>query len=68
MVLGANGAVGQSVINALEGNDVIIKGVSRNGQIEGVISANADLLDAQQSMQVVEGSDIVYLCIGLSKE
>ena len=64
-VLGANGAVGQAVINALKEKGVIVKGVSRNGQIEGVITANADLLDAQQTMQVVEGSGVVYLCIGL---
>ena len=64
-ILGANGAVGRAVIKELSKRNIPVRAVSRKSSIAGLENKNADLLDAQQTLEAIAGSAVVYLCIGL---
>jgi len=68
-VLGANGVVGKTLIaELLNSNFTNITAVARsykNTSQDGVFYQKADLEDAQQTSQAVEGSDIAFVTVGL---
>ncbi len=64
-VLGASGAVGQSVLQVLKEKEIPVRAVSRSMKFEGVDSLDADLLNGDEVDKVVAGSGVVYLCVGL---
>ena len=64
-VLGASGAVGQSVLQVLKEKEIQARAVSRSMNFEGVESLSADLLNRTEVDKVVGGSTVVYLCVGL---
>jgi nucleoside-diphosphate-sugar epimerase len=67
-ILGANGIIGTELAKALSVYTNQIRLVSRNpkkvNQSDEIVSA--DLLNAQQTLDAVKGSEIVYLTAGLS--
>jgi nucleoside-diphosphate-sugar epimerase len=65
VVLGANGAMGQAVIAALQAKDLTLRAVTRSGSVEGVETRHADLRESEASKRAVEGASHVYLCVGL---
>jgi len=66
-LLGATGIIGKEIAQCLPTYTQHIRLVSRNPQKihETDELIQADLLDAQQTLKAVEGSDIVYLTVGL---
>jgi nucleoside-diphosphate-sugar epimerase len=63
-ILGANGAIGQAVIKALEAKKLVYRKVSRT-QSGGENSKVADLLHISQTKDAIAESTHVYLCAGL---
>ena len=65
-ILGANGTIATELIPVLQAHNVPIRLVSRNPrQVEGAESVAADVLDYQQVLQAVLGSEVVYLVVGI---
>jgi nucleoside-diphosphate-sugar epimerase len=66
IILGAGGAIGQSLADQLISNGESVKLVSRNARpIQGAEVFKADLTDSGQVNNAVEKSSIVYLLAGL---
>ncbi|MEL6594012.1 MAG: NAD-dependent epimerase/dehydratase family protein [Bacteroidota bacterium] len=64
-VLGASGSIAQATVDALLSRAFQVRAVSRMPALPNVQNHPADLLDPQQSMEAIAGSDYVYLCVGL---
>nr|WP_321451222.1 NAD-dependent epimerase/dehydratase family protein [uncultured Carboxylicivirga sp.] len=64
-VLGASGAVGQSVLKVLKEKEIPARAVTRTKKFDGVETVSADLLNVEEVEKVVQGSSVVYLCVGL---
>lgn len=65
-LLGANGTIATELIPVLQQNAERIRIVSRNVKpVENVEAIAADLLNEEQVKIAVDGSDIVYLLVGL---
>ncbi|MDP4151309.1 MAG: NAD-dependent epimerase/dehydratase family protein [Bacteroidota bacterium] len=67
-ILGAGGAIANGLAKELSSHDLPLRLVSRNphaGQPGGATIVKADMTDSQQALQAIQGSSIVYLCIGL---
>ncbi len=65
-ILGAGGAVANALSSELLTNKEDVRLVSRSAFKMGEAEVfKADLMDAEQCIQSVEGSDVVYLCVGL---
>lgn len=65
-VLGAGGAIAESLTRELISRHISVRLVSRHPTPEaGVSSMAADLTDPHQTLQAVTGSAVVYLCVGL---
>jgi nucleoside-diphosphate-sugar epimerase len=68
-ILGAGGAIANELLPQLMEAKEPIRIVARHPkQILGVESVAADLSDADQTMEAVKGSSIVYLLVGLEYE
>lgn len=67
-ILGAGGAIGKELAKTLPKYTKSIRLVSRNPKQvnKGDILLHADLTNANQVMNAVEGSEIVYLTVGLN--
>ncbi|PLX12230.1 MAG: NAD-dependent dehydratase, partial [Marinilabiliales bacterium] len=65
-ILGAGGSIGNALTYELLQTNEDIRLVSRSGfSIKGTNSVKADLTSYKQTLKSVEGSDIVYLLVGL---
>jgi len=65
-LLGANGTIATALVPVLQAHKEKIRLVSRTpNTVEGAESVSANLLDREQVFHAVEGSDIVYLLVGL---
>lgn len=64
-VLGASGASGMAVIRALRNRKLRIRAVARRGQVPGIETVHADLLQPKQVLDAVQDATHVYLCVGL---
>ncbi len=65
-ILGAGGSIGNALTYELLKSNLDIRLVSRSGfSIKGTNSVKADLTSYEQTLKSVEGSDIVYLLVGL---
>lgn len=64
-VLGAYGAIGQSVIHELQARQLPYRKVSKTPKGDRKYFVQADLLNEKEVDKAVMGSDYVYLCIGL---
>ena len=64
-VLGASGAVGQSVLQVLKDKEILTRAVARSQSFEGVENLSADLLNRKDVDRAVANSSVVYLCVGL---
>lgn len=66
IVLGAGGAIGNTLTDELKSKKEEIKLVSRSGtKVDGTESAKADLINSESAKNVIEDSSIVYLVAGL---
>ena len=65
IVLGASGAVGKAVIQALQAKEVNVIAVARSKKRNDIPCRTADLLIAEQALMAVQGATHVYLCVGL---
>ncbi len=65
-ILGAGGAIADSLSQELSKNNIPYKLVSRSPKaINGVQSISADLTNAAQTLEAVKGSSVVVQCAGL---
>jgi nucleoside-diphosphate-sugar epimerase len=65
-ILGGNGTIAIELIPILQSNGQKIRLVSRNSKpVSGAEIMQADVLNRDQIFQAVNGSDIVYLLVGL---
>ena len=65
-ILGANGTIGKELVPILQENKQSIRLVSRSAKpIAGAESITADLLNKEQIIKAVAGSDMVYLLAGI---
>ncbi|GAB3652728.1 SDR family oxidoreductase [Echinicola sediminis] len=64
-VLGANGAMGQAVYKELQRRQVNFRLVSRKRMRDFPESRTADLLNKEETCRAIQGSQYVYLCVGL---
>lgn len=65
-VLGAGGAIAESLTRELISRNIPVRLVSRQpAPAAGVTTMAADLTDPQQTLQAITGSSVVYLCVGL---
>ncbi|HWB92961.1 MAG TPA: NAD(P)H-binding protein, partial [Puia sp.] len=65
-ILGAGGAIAESLTRELIARDLPVRLVSRHPRPKaGVGSMAADVTDPQQTLQAITGSAVVYLCVGL---
>lgn len=65
-VLGANGATGIGIIEALKVRRLPIRAVSRSQkEQDGMEAVQADLLNPQATRDAIKGSGYVYLAVGL---
>lgn len=65
-ILGANGTIANALLPILKENNHKIRLVSRNPvAIEGAESIKADVLNYEDVISAVTGSDIVYLLVGI---
>ena len=65
-ILGANGSIANELLPILFLHNEKVRLVSRNPKpVPGAETASADASDYSQVLQAVQGSDIVYLLIGL---
>ena len=66
IILGAGGAIGNPLVNELMLNAEKIKLVSRNAKsFNGIESVKADLINKEETKNVIEDSSTVYLVVGL---
>jgi nucleoside-diphosphate-sugar epimerase len=65
-VLGATGGVGSAVVAELSKRGLPVRVVERSKSVPGFQVIKADLLDADQARNAIEGSAFVYLCVGLA--
>ncbi|MBX2873472.1 MAG: NAD-dependent epimerase/dehydratase family protein [Saprospiraceae bacterium] len=65
IVLGASGAVGKAVIQALQNRKLDVIAVARSINRDDIPCRKADLLIPKQAMAAVQGGTHVYLCVGL---
>lgn len=66
VVLGATGATGRAVVAELITQNLTVRAVSRHPQnIPGVETVQADLLNAQQTIEAIAGATYVYLCASI---
>ncbi len=66
-ILGAGGSIGNALAYELLKNGQSVRLVSRsNYSIKGADSFKADITSFDETFESVNGSDIVYLCVGLS--
>lgn len=66
-ILGATGTIAKELIPVLQANHEQIRLVSRAPKaVEGTEAIAADVLNYDQVLKVVEGSDVVYLLIGIA--
>ncbi|HKI79733.1 MAG TPA: NAD-dependent epimerase/dehydratase family protein [Ignavibacteriaceae bacterium] len=66
IILGAGGAIGNTLANELKSKGEKIKLVSRSGKnLDGIEAAKADLTIKDETLSVIEDSSIVYLVAGL---
>ena len=65
-ILGAGGSVGNALTHKLLEEGKQVRLVSRsNYSVEGAMSVRGDLTSYSDTLEVIRGSDIVYLCVGL---
>ncbi len=64
-ILGASGGVGREVLSKLQSTGENVRVVERTSKIEGIDTIKADLLDPEQAVEAIKGSNITYLCVGL---
>ncbi|RAJ11116.1 nucleoside-diphosphate-sugar epimerase [Chitinophaga skermanii] len=65
-ILGANGTIAQALLPVLQAHHENIRLVSRKPQpVEGTETRAANVLDYEQLYKALDGSDIVYLTIGI---
>ena len=64
-VLGATGAAGVAVVDALSARSLPIRVVERSKDFPGRETVKADLRDPAQASSAITGSSHVYLCIGM---
>lgn len=64
-VLGGYGAIGNAVLQELNIRNLETRAVERNKDVPGFPTVKADLLDIAQTTKAIEGSDFVYLCVGI---
>jgi len=65
-IIGANGTIATELVPILLQNNESIRLVSRNPKpVAGATTMAADVLNYQQVLQAVQGSNIVYLLVGL---
>ncbi len=65
-ILGANGTIATELLPILLQHNHQVRLVSRNPKtVIGTETAKADVLDYEQVLQAVKGSDVVYLLVGL---
>jgi nucleoside-diphosphate-sugar epimerase len=65
-ILGANGTIATELLPILQQHNEQIRLVSRNPKpVAGTETLKADVLDYQQALQAVKGSNVVYLLVGL---
>ncbi|MCF6360266.1 MAG: NAD-dependent epimerase/dehydratase family protein [Cyclobacteriaceae bacterium] len=64
-VLGANGAIGRSVIEELQNRNLPYKSVTRSLVNRGKTDLQVNLLNQVGANKAIAGSAYVYLCIGL---
>ncbi len=65
-ILGAGGSIGNALTSILLENHQEVRSVSRSHSgKEGVESITANLLSYTDTRESIEGTDIVYLCVGL---
>ncbi len=65
-ILGANGTIATELIPILQSNEQQLRLVSRNPKsVPGAETMRGDVLNREEVFQVVKGSDIVYLLVGL---
>lgn len=65
-ILGAGGTIGNLLCDELLQHGHTVRLVSRNPKpVAGATTMSADMTDASQVLQAVQGSDVVYLLVGL---
>ncbi|KAI9446904.1 NAD-dependent epimerase/dehydratase [Russula earlei] len=65
-LLGANGTIATELVPILIENKESIRLVSRNPQpVKGAETMTADVLNYEQVLKAVQGSDIIYLLVGI---
>jgi nucleoside-diphosphate-sugar epimerase len=65
-ILGAGGSIGNALAYELLSKNETVRLVSRsNYSIMGAESIQADVINYNETLNSVKGSDIVYLCVGL---
>src|SRR5579864_7985385 len=69
-ILGAGGAIANSLAGELTARQLPIRLVSRHptplsGVTPGAELVPADVTDADQTLRAIAGSSVVYLCVGL---
>ncbi len=65
-ILGANGTIATELLPILFNNNEAVRLVSRNPKpMQGAETVKADVLDYEQVLQAVTGSQVVYLLVGL---
>lgn len=65
-LLGANGTIATELLPILLQNNQQVRLVSRNPKaVAGTETVKADVLDYQQVLRAVQGSDLVYLLVGI---
>jgi nucleoside-diphosphate-sugar epimerase len=65
-ILGAGGSVGNALAYELLANNEEVRLVSRSGfSIPGAEALKADITSYAQTIVSLQGSDVVYLCVGL---
>jgi nucleoside-diphosphate-sugar epimerase len=66
-ILGANGTIATELIPVLRAHNEQIRLVSRSPkEVEGAETRSADVLDYNQVLKAVQGSEVVYLLIGIT--
>lgn len=66
-ILGANGTIAKELVPVLKSHHVNIRLVSRSQrQIEGTETMAADVLNYEQVLRAVTGSEVVYLLVGIT--
>jgi nucleoside-diphosphate-sugar epimerase len=66
-ILGANGTIATELIPVLQAHNEKIRLVSRSPkEVEGAEIRKADVLDYNQVLSAIQGSEVVYLLIGIT--